>query len=129
MERQTWHFLFYKSAFTKVQIDRLLGYLRQQRNFGGFPIVELAQDGNSSNIRFVTMTFDPLAQIETPLQSEMAKFILMHAIRPDDNSAEADMRLYGRVMSHSLEALGIEFQRYDQQTMDVIYWGQGATQD
>lgn len=124
MERQTWHFLFYKSGFTKAQIDRLLTYLRKQRNFGGFPIVELAQDGNSSDIRFVTMTFDPLTEIEAPLQGEMAKFMLMHAIRPDDNTQEADMRLYGRVMSHSLAALGIEFQRYDAQTMDVIYWGQ-----
>ena len=34
------------------------------------------------------------------------------------------MRLYGRVMSHSLEDLGIEFHRYDANTMDINYWGQ-----
>lgn len=124
MKRQTWHFLFYKSAFTKEQIDQLLAYLKQQQNFGGFPIVELIGDGDSSDIRFVTMIFDPLAPIEAHLQSEMAKFMLMHAIRPDGNTPEADMRLYGRVMAESDAALGIEFQRYDDQSMDVIYWGQ-----
>ncbi|KRM24018.1 hypothetical protein [Latilactobacillus graminis] len=124
MKRQTWHFLFYKSAFTKTQIDQLLAYLKQQQNFGGFPIVELIGDGDSSDIRFVTMIFDPLSPINARLQSEMAKFMLMHAIRPDGNTAEADMRLYGRVMGRSDTELGIEFQRYDDQNMDVIYWGQ-----
>lgn len=124
MNRQTWHFLFYKSGFTKDQIDQLLAYLGQRQNFGGFPLVSLMQDGDSSDIRFVTMVFDPLSEIIPSVQEEMAKFILMHAIRPADNSQEADMRLYGRVMSRSLEDLGIEFHRYDANTMDINYWGQ-----
>ena len=63
MNRQTWHFLFYKSGFTKEQIDQLLAYLGQRQNFGGFPLVSLTQDGDSNEIRFVTMVFDPLSEI------------------------------------------------------------------